>query len=697
MRLPRPTAAAAAVSALLVVLATSGAVAQTPTAAPPLERPLVVVSAPDAGAWARLLRSSGASARQGTFDEAMDRPASVITAAVTLSSEQRRRVRDAVSSGKRIVSANDALLADLGVGRGAERSVASARSAGLDGDARWAAPVAVRPLVGASVAPVATSGDAVLAGVVPVGRGQVLALAVDPLGGGRDGHELLPTLGRYTATFTGAPPGPARAGGDVYLDPGSLHNAVSGKPEDLAERLGGARAVHIAGWNADNQDPKFNYDYQGLINALHAKGVLAYGWLEPPFVRLRFRLEHPECREKTATGRDAFVDWRRLIALEEPTCFRTASAVFSNVVSAFPFDGVDVAELYFEPDTRREDFTPFHPSALAQFGRDPNADPAAFRAFRTQLVTDLNRKLLQFLNGLPHADQLDFQMTVVDNKLDPALGSQVGSDIDALARVAKDNGASLQVEDPFTLWTQGPLRYDGLIPDLAKLMPAGFAYPDVNVVDREAGYPTRAMTGAEFDLAVGSAGRGAGRVGLYSAGTISAADMAHVPSALAAVVAVVDNGVEAPWTVAVRAPGGSAFTRLKVDGRQWPAGAGVAVVPAGTHRLEGAKRAPAGPGLLRFTGELGTAAVARSKITMSYDSRAVSYAVVDRRPVGTASLVNPGGGYAVRLPPGTHAVTLAFAGGAGSGGRPRLLLVGAAAAVLLLVAGGRGVARLRRR
>ena len=303
MRFPRPTAAAAAVLALLVVLTTSGAVAQTPTAAPALERPLVVVSAPDAGGWARLLRSSGASARQGTFDEAMDRPAAVITGAVTLSSEQRRRVRDAVNSGKRIVSANDALLADLGVGRGAERSVTGARSAGLDGDARWAAPVAVRPLVGASVAPVATSGDAVLAGVVPIGRGQVLALAVDPLGAGRDGHELLPTLGRYTATFTGAPPGPARSGGDVYLDPGSLRNAVGGKPEDLAERLGGARAVHIAGWNADNQDPKFNYDYQALIKALHAKGVLAYAWLEPPFVSLRFWLEHPECREKTATGR----------------------------------------------------------------------------------------------------------------------------------------------------------------------------------------------------------------------------------------------------------------------------------------------------------------------------------------------------------------------------------------------------------
>ena len=95
--------------------------------------------------------------------------------------------------------------------------------------------------------------------------------------------------------------------------------------------------------------------------------------------------------------------------------------------------------------------------------------------------------------------------------------------------------------------------------------------------------------------------------------------------------------------------------------------------------------------------EVAPVTVELPRVVAAAASGATVVAVVDRRPVGTASLVNPGGGYAVRLPPGTHAVTLAFAGGAGSGGRPRLLLVGAAAAVLLLVAGGRGVARLRRR
>jgi hypothetical protein len=205
------------------------------------------------------------------------------------------------------------------------------------------------------------------------------------------------------------------------------------------------------------------------------------------------------------------------------------------------------------------------------------------------------------------------------------------------------------------------------------------------------------MTGAELDLAVASAGFGAGRVALYSAGTIGAADLAQVPGALAAGAATFDDGVQAPWGVTVRAPGGAGFRRLKVDGRQWPAGPGVAVLPAGTHRVEWSTGPAAGPGLLRFTGELATASVTGSQIKLRYDSRAVSYAVVDRRPVGTASVVDPAGGYSVRLPPGRHDVTLAFAGGSHSGGGGAALLLALVAAVLIVVAGVWAFARSRHR
>ena len=237
--------------------------------------PLVVVAAPDADAWVRLLRAGGGAVRPGTLDEVLARPAGVVTAA-GLDADQRARVRRWVVGGHRLVTPDPNLLTALGVGRGPATDIASVRMDGVSGDALWPAPRMVQPLLG-RVRAVATARDAVVAGVADVGKGQVLALAVDPFGDGLEGHELLPALGRVADSFARAPDGPQRTGAEVYLDPGSLHNGVSGTPAELARRLAGARAVHIAGWNADHADPKLDYPYQALIDALHARGILTVG------------------------------------------------------------------------------------------------------------------------------------------------------------------------------------------------------------------------------------------------------------------------------------------------------------------------------------------------------------------------------------------------------------------------------------
>src|SRR5205085_10826258 len=146
-----------------------------------------------------------------------------------------------------------------------------------------------------------------------------------------------------------------------------------------------------------------------------------------------------------------------------------------------------------------------------------------------------------------------------------------------------------------------------LVPTIAPLMPVGLVYVDVNVIARSGAKPTSVMTGAELDLAVGAASQGSGRIGLYSAGTIPAEDLAHVPSAMAAVASSFDTGEKSPWTITVPAPGGSSYGRLAVDGVRWPAGRGTAIVAGGEHRLVWSRGTPAYPSLLRFTGELGTA------------------------------------------------------------------------------------------
>jgi len=49
-------------------------------------------------------------------------------------------------------------------------------------------------------------------------------------------------------------------------------------------------------------------------------GIKVYAWVELPYLTKTFWDEHPRWREKTATGMDAKVSWRYMMALEEPEC-----------------------------------------------------------------------------------------------------------------------------------------------------------------------------------------------------------------------------------------------------------------------------------------------------------------------------------------------------------------------------------------
>jgi hypothetical protein len=503
------------------------------------------------------------------------------------------------------------------------------------------------------------------------GKGAVLAIAIDPMAPPRRGYEFLPTAGRLIRQWTNAAPAPRRTGAEIYFDPGGMpEQGGATDPLTLAQRLRDVRTVHIAAWNFGNRDPATDFDYQRVIDALHARGILAYAWLEPPFVTTKFWEDHPACRERTAAGADAFVGWRRLMALEDAECFDMAWSTWSDVLSHFPWDGINVAELYFEPDTDPDHATPFHPSALGQFGRDPKIDRTGFRRFRTDLVAGLNQKLFNRLNGLSRAGEMDFELTAIDDRLDPEVAAEVGSDVNRLAATARAAGASLQVEDPFTQWSEPPSRYDRLSDDIAPLMYPGQTLIDITVVPRADTLPTSTMTGAEFDLAIMAASRRSGRVAIYSARTVAPEDLANVPSAMAGTVPTIDDvSIRTPWAVTIISHFGAAARRLRVDGHPWPVAASGAVIPAGAHRLAWTAGRPIGPGLSRFTGELGSAQVTRKDVQLNYDSRPVAFAVFDRGPTalevdgrafGLVATPNPGGGFTVRLPPGTHKVRIHF-------------------------------------
>jgi hypothetical protein len=631
-----------------------------------------VLQSQAAPSWVRLLRSVGFSVREGDLRSLLARTGGVVPGDAVLSGADRSRIVAWVGKGGHLATAQSALIADFGIGRGPALSVDAVTMKELGGKAEWATPLTVQPLVGHDLAalssPVA-GGGAVMASKKS-GSGGVVAFAVDPAGDGRQGYELLPQAATLVGEELGAPAGPRAQGAQIFVDPGGLPRGKARDPKRIASLLAqaGARVAEIAAWNYDFTDPANNTDYGALIEALHARGILAYAWLEPPYVTLRMWQDHPECHEKTETGRDAIVDWRSLIALEDPACFTIATESWTRILTRYPWDGVNMAELYFEPRVLARNYTPFSAAALAQFGGDPASDPEGFVRFRTRLVTKLNRQVLHFVGTLPNAARLGLELTVIDDTLDPTLGSGVGSDVAALAAVAQHAGATLVVEDPHSAWSDGPLRYDTLGPHVASLMPPQGALLDVNVVPRYGSpKPTTQMTGAELGLALGSATAQLGKLGIYSLGTLRPQDLAQIPGSMAASTSTTDLGVYGRWTVGVTAPS-PRDGRLSVDGIEWPVAGGRALVPGGNHILAWRTGKPVGPGLVAFTGQLGTAGVSETSLSFTYDTRPDGLAVVTQRPTSLqvdeapARLVVVTGpdGFVVRVPSGNHKVVLNF-------------------------------------
>jgi hypothetical protein len=642
--------------------------------------PVAVMNSRSASTWVQLLRAGGYSADEGDLAAITSRTSGVVPADASLSADQVARLVSWVKGGGRLATGNSSLLKALGIAHTPAKVVTALTMKTMSGVAEWGTPLTLKGLSATGLRPLATSkhdgagaAGQVLMGSESLGSGNLTAFAIDPVANGREGYELMPRAAALVGQDLEAPPGPQLDGAEIFVDPGGLSKSLESDPTAIAALAAesGARIAEIAAWDYDFTNPADDYDYSALIDALHARGILAYAWLEPPFVTLRLWQDHPECREKTESGRDALVGWRSLIALEDPACFKLAATSWSKVLDAHQWDGVNFAELYFQPESSgATNYTPFSAAALKLFGHNPATDPTGFATFRTDLVTSLDKKVLEFANGLTNATHLGFELTVIDNTLDPIAGNAVGSNIDQLAMVAKSEGASLMVEDPASTWADGPLRYDKLGPHVASLMPPQDSLLDVNVVDR-VGYgarPTLAMIGSELDLALDSATAHLGRVGIYALGTLSSQDLGEIPAAMAASTATTDLGIYGHWTVKVTAPA-HGDNHLTVDGLAWPAAGDTALVPPGNHVLDWSHQATAGPGLVSFTGQIGTASTSRTSLRFSYDTHPDGLVVVNRRPVsllidGSAAklsvIADPAGGFVVRVPAGTHRATIGF-------------------------------------
>ena len=539
-----------------------------------------------------------------------------------------------------------------------------------------------------------TVGNDAIAVSAKLGKGGFIYTAIAPAPPDKPFYARFPFF--HEAIFSEFKVRPVLSRRDLalYLDLG-LHPGE--RPHDLARKIKawGIDQVHLSAWYPGAEGKRFTKDF---IASAHALGITVYAWFEYPMVSRQFWDKHPECREKTATGRDAMIDWRYLIALEDPECFDLVKLDMSQTMMRFDWDGLDIAELYFEsplgfdsPDT----FTPMHPSFRKDFmkrwGVDPRdifqPDSPHFRQkdneisrklldYRIELIGRLNESLLELCRdlrkGKPHLQTI---MTVIDTIFDAAMKERIGVDTDRFIQLQKEYPFTLEIEDPYTLWNLGPDRYKLIGERYRSLTSAEHPfYIDINIVERQGVvYPTAKQRGLELYQLLYAASLYTDKVILYGSATLEPSDMAFAPYAR-----VQDVDIEQSADGRITFNSGKQFIwetstgnkQYLLDGADWPCFSqkGV-IIPAGRHTIRCLDR-PKKDGVpnLRLEDINGTvmrAAADGKKIILEYESHERCYATFNRdlrnlRVDGAlfkAAAIRNGGKTIVVLPQGRHRLT----------------------------------------
>jgi len=453
-------------------------------------------------------------------------------------------------------------------------------------------------------------------------------------------------------------------------------------------RLAGIRGLHVAAWHYYEPDSEKDQYLRRLIESCHRRGILVYAWLELPHVSEQFWLDHPEWREKTALVQDAHLDWRKLMNLSNRDCFAAASAGVRGLVARFDWDGVNLAELYFESLQGHENpsrFTPMNEDIRREFREREGFDPIElfdsssprslataplglrrFLDYRAGLARRMQEEWLEFLDSVRlEKPDLDVVLTHVDDRFDPRMRDAVGADAASVLSLLDRHSITFLVEDPATVWNLGPERYREIAVRYAPLTPHQERLAvDLNIVERyQDVYPTKQQAGTELFQLVNQAARAFPRVALYFENSIQAPDVPWLSSAAAAVERWERDGdrhvVESPHGVGIRWKGPA-----RVDGRPWPVWDGETVwVPSGRHTIEQASGEPA-LRLVDLTAELISAASLPQGLEFAYRSPARVFAILNRRPAALSvdgsptrpTTLDSPAGVLVSLPTGQHAV-----------------------------------------
>jgi hypothetical protein len=440
-------------------------------------------------------------------------------------------------------------------------------------------------------------------------------------------------------------------------------------------RAAGVSVLHVAAWHNMEPDAAQDEYIARLIQACHRNAILVYAWLELPHVSEKFWAEHPEWREKTGVGQDAQLDWRKLMNLQNKDCSAAVGRDIGELLKRFDWDGVNLAELYFESlegASNPARFTPMNDDVRTDYkklsGIDPKAllDPGAsaaelrkFLDYRAGLASNLQAKWLDEIEKTrAQKPYLDIVLTHIDDRFEPGIRDALGADVARTLSLIEARKSTLLVEDPATLWNLGAERYSKLAEQYRALTPdrARLAV-DINVVERyQDVYPTKKQTGVELLELVHEAAVSFSQVALYFENSLEKQDLRLLPAAANTASAQVDSvGV---LTVDSKQPTRVEWTgAAEMDGTLWPVqNARTILAPSGKHRFEASAFQP-GVVIADFNGEIRSAAGAADRAAVEYFSKSRAVAVlgnaVTRVEVDGVRFAGETAGFVV-LPAGEH-------------------------------------------
>ncbi|HUW07176.1 MAG TPA: hypothetical protein VMW01_13030 [Williamwhitmania sp.] len=488
-----------------------------------------------------------------------------------------------------------------------------------------------------------------------------------------------------------------RGVGEIYFDPENYDTNIL-QVDSLARlwRERKIKRIYAAGWYYDTP-----YDYRALIKACHANGIQIYCWLETPEVTRKMWDEHPAWREKTATGRDAFVDWRRLMNMADDSCRKQVFRELDGLLMQDDWDGVNFAEMYFEPDpdgfNKPENFTPMNRVIRNEFEQQEGFDPQElfnissahywkrdrigwrkFADYRKDLAFRIKDQFLNHLMAIKHRKRsFEVMLTGIDVSLRPEDSDNIAESTENTLALCKKYDISLQIEDPSMCWSSGPERFEQLgriyrksIPDENRLI------FDCNVVvsheHGEGGFPSEWPSGEELRQITYNIALHNIRPAFYSEDVINVCDYRNISTVLAREAIITERipnewEITTPYTITVNV--GLANLGLTLDGKPWFARNGQEVIiPKGKHMLRFYTKQTLMTTMEMegISGELKWASFAKNRLEFTYNEATTPcYVILDRKP----STVNVDGMKAnvplmgdgdvvLKLPQGEHTVTV---------------------------------------